>query len=153
MIRRPPRSTLFPYTTLFRSVHGEPRQRAAPGRRTALALVGVDKHELERGHVAVTGTGWAATSVLEAAVELLPGAPRPIAARTRVRVHHGPAVVLAPAVPARPIAPREPGPVRPILETPLPARGGDRLVLRSFSPVTTIGGGVVADPFPHHAEA
>src|SRR3712207_7438843 len=24
MIRRPPRSTLFPYTTLFRSVHGQP---------------------------------------------------------------------------------------------------------------------------------
>src|SRR5260370_11197712 len=28
MIRRPPRSTLFPYTTLFRSVHGR-RQPAA----------------------------------------------------------------------------------------------------------------------------
>src|SRR5258708_26953830 len=25
MIRRPPRSTLFPYTTLFRSDHNEPR--------------------------------------------------------------------------------------------------------------------------------
>src|SRR3712207_8954238 len=25
MIRRPPRSTLFPYTTLFRSVHGQAR--------------------------------------------------------------------------------------------------------------------------------
>jgi len=129
-------------------VHGEPTQRAAPGRRTALALVGVDKHELERGHVAVTGTGWAATSVLEAAVELLPGAPRPIAARTRVRVHHGTAVVLARAMPARPIAPGERGPVRLMLETPLVARGGDRFVLRSFSPVTTIGGGIVLDPFP-----
>src|SRR3712207_8240979 len=28
MIRRPPRSTLFPYTTLFRSVH---RERPRPG--------------------------------------------------------------------------------------------------------------------------
>src|SRR5258707_8795707 len=27
MIRRPPRSTLFPYTTLFRSVSGRPVQR------------------------------------------------------------------------------------------------------------------------------
>src|SRR5207244_442530 len=36
-------------------------------------------------------------------------------------------------------------------ETPVVARGGDRFVLRSFSPVTTIGGGVVLDPFapPH----
>src|SRR2546430_7578448 len=32
MIRRPPRSTLFPYTTLFRSPDQVPR-RAAPGRR------------------------------------------------------------------------------------------------------------------------
>jgi len=134
-------------------VHGEPTERAAPGRRTALALVGVDKHELERGHVAVTGTGWAATSVLEAAVELLPGAPRPIAARTRLRVHHGTAVVLARAVPARPIAPGERGPVRLLLETPLVARGGDRFVLRSFSPVTTIGGGIVLDPFPRQPGA
>src|SRR5438552_13852648 len=32
MIRRPPRSTLFPYTTLFRSV--EPRVRKPPHRET-----------------------------------------------------------------------------------------------------------------------
>src|SRR2546428_6529290 len=36
MIRRPPRSTLFPYTTLFRSVgrlDGRPRSRREPGFR------------------------------------------------------------------------------------------------------------------------
>src|SRR3712207_8255187 len=32
MIRRPPRSTLFPYTTLFRSRGHLPRQRRARGR-------------------------------------------------------------------------------------------------------------------------
>src|SRR5260370_31084859 len=34
MIRRPPRSTLFPYTTLFRSLHrrDRPRRRARPRR-------------------------------------------------------------------------------------------------------------------------
>src|SRR5260221_14563708 len=31
MIRRPPRSTLFPYTTLFRSVHFRLRQRPIIG--------------------------------------------------------------------------------------------------------------------------
>src|SRR5205807_1523308 len=40
------------------------------------------------------------------------------------------------------------GLARLVLETPLVARGGDRFVVRSFSPVTTIGGGVVLDPFP-----
>src|SRR3712207_8061482 len=51
MIRRPPRSTLFPYTTLFRSVErrceavGAHRYVGDPG----CAPVGVDPEELEGG--------------------------------------------------------------------------------------------------------
>src|SRR5438876_4736844 len=37
MIRRPPRSTLFPYTTLFRSPARDPRQRHAIAQRRVLA--------------------------------------------------------------------------------------------------------------------
>src|SRR3712207_6896529 len=36
MIRRPPRSTLFPYTTLFRSAAGRRPRRGAPGGPGAL---------------------------------------------------------------------------------------------------------------------
>src|SRR6266480_3664653 len=129
-------------------VHGQADDRAGPGRRTALALVGVDKQELARGDVAVTGEGWAATTVLDAVVELLPAARKPVGSRTRVRVHLGTAEVLARAVQTRAIGPGEQGLARFILERPLVARGGDRFVLRSFSPVTTIGGGVVLDPYP-----
>src|SRR5207248_3680236 len=128
-------------------VHGQPAERAVPGRRTALALVGVDKNELERGHVAVTGAGWQATRLVDVAVELLPGARKALASRTRVRVHLGTAEVLARAVQTSAIAPGQRGLARLVLETPVVARGGDRFVLRSFSPVTTIGGGVVLDPF------
>src|SRR3712207_7078394 len=60
MIRRPPRSTLFPYTTLFRSrrTHGRGRRRrvvARAVRRHARARDGGDRRlqdhlgELERG--------------------------------------------------------------------------------------------------------
>lgn len=129
-------------------VHGQSAGRAAPGRRTALALVGVDKGELARGDVAVTGPGWRATTLIDVAVELLPAARRPIASRTRVRVHLGTAEVLARAVQTRAIGPGGQGAARLLLETPLVARGGDRFVLRSFSPVTTIGGGIVLDPYP-----
>src|SRR3712207_8823594 len=38
MIRRPPRSTLFPYTTLFRSTHHRPMQMGHSSSRGALAL-------------------------------------------------------------------------------------------------------------------
>ncbi len=129
-------------------VHGEPAERAVPGRRTALALVGVDKDELDRGHVAVTGTGWAATTTLDVALELLPSARKPLAVRSRIRVHLGTAEVLGRVAQVRSIAPGETGLARLLLERPLVARGGDRFVVRSFSPVTTIGGGVVLDPFP-----
>jgi selenocysteine-specific elongation factor len=129
-------------------VHGQSAERAVPGRRTALALVGVSKEELERGHVALTGEGWRSTTTLDAAVELLPAARKAIASRTRLRVHLGTAEVLARVVQSRAIGPGERGLARLLLERPLVARGGDRFVLRSFSPVTTIGGGVVLDPFP-----
>src|SRR5260370_6468503 len=39
MIRRPPRSTLFPYTTLFRSHEGRDRKRTAQRRAHALEQV------------------------------------------------------------------------------------------------------------------
>jgi len=129
-------------------VHGEAAQHAVPGRRTALALVGVDKDDLDRGDVAVTGPGWAATTTLDVALELLPAARKPLAVRTRIRVHLGTAEVLGRVAQVRSIAPGETGLARLLLEGPLVARGGDRFVVRSFSPVTTIGGGVVLDPFP-----
>ena len=129
-------------------VHGEAADRAVPGRRTALALVGVDKEELDRGHVAVTGPGWTATTTLDVALELLPQARKPLAVRSRIRVHLGTAEVLGRVAQVRSIAPGETGLARLLLEGPLVARGGDRFVVRSFSPVTTIGGGVVLDPFP-----
>ena len=50
--------------------------------------------------------------------------------------------------PREPIGPGKSGPARLVLESPLIVRGGDRLVLRSYSPVTTIGGGWIADPDP-----
>ncbi len=129
-------------------VHGQAAERAVPGRRTALALVGVDKGELARGHVALTGPGWQAATVLDTAVELLPSTRRPIASRTRLRVHLGTAEILARVAQTPAIVPGAGGLARLILEEPLVARAGDRFVLRSFSPVTTIGGGVVLDPFP-----
>ena len=128
--------------------HGQAAERAGPGRRTALALVGVSKEELARGDVAVTGKGWRATRTLDVLLELLGTARKPLAVRTRVRVHLGTAEVLARVAQVRAIQPGDSAPVRLLLEQPLVARGGDRFVVRSFSPVTTIGGGIVLDPFP-----
>ena len=129
-------------------VHGQETQVAGPGRRTALALVGVAREELERGHVAVTGSGWSSTTTLDVSLQVLPAVRKPLAVRTRIRVHLGTAEVLGRIAQVPAIAPGQTGLARLLLEKPIVARGGDRFVIRSFSPVTTIGGGVVLDPFP-----
>ncbi|HET9706983.1 MAG TPA: selenocysteine-specific translation elongation factor, partial [Gemmatimonadales bacterium] len=103
-------------------VHGQAAERAMPGSRTALALVGVDKQDLERGHVVVTGDGWRSTRLIDAAVTLLAGAKRPLQVRTRVRVHLGTAEVLARTSQHEVIAPGQQGQVRLVLERPVVAR-------------------------------
>src|SRR2546429_6098269 len=58
MIRRPPRSTLFPYTTLFRSSPIEaiarPRRPSSLGyhleRFTSLCCIGIDRHDRSEEH-------------------------------------------------------------------------------------------------------
>lgn len=129
-------------------VHGEAAERATPGRRTALALVGVDRAQVGRGSFAVRGEGWAATRRLDAQVTLLPHA-RPLGQRSRIRVHVGTAEVMARVTPAGDeIAPGSSGIVRLRLEAPIVCRWGDRGVLRSYSPMTTMGGCRVIDPQP-----
>ncbi len=86
-------------------VHGHDAKTAGPGRRTALAVVGVAREELERGHVAVTGAGWAPSSTLDVALHVLPAVRKPLAVRTRIRVHLGTAEVLGRLAQVAAIAP------------------------------------------------
>jgi selenocysteine-specific elongation factor len=121
---------------------------ASPGTRTALNLTGLNRTDLSRGMVIIrSAAAWPATDVLDTVTTLLADA-RPLAPRTRVRLHHGTAEVMARAWPRTTMTPGETGLVRLVLEEPVLARGGDRFVLRSYSPPTTVGGGWVADPAP-----
>jgi selenocysteine-specific elongation factor len=128
--------------------YGAPIDRAVPGARTAIGLAGIDREEVSRGDVLVAGSmPWQATQALDARVELLGGAPA-LARRARIRIHLGTAEVLGRIYPRGELLPGGSAEARIALETPVVARGGDRLVLRSYSPVVTIGGGVVLDPLP-----
>lgn len=145
--------TLFPGAVRARvrsvEVHGRSQERAAPGRRTALALVGLDRQQASRGSVVVSHAGWRETASLDVLVSLLPDA-RPLTQRSRIRLHLGTAEVLARVVPSgeriEPGAREEPARLR--LDEPIVARWGDRAVLRAVSPVTTVGGCWVVDPYP-----
>jgi selenocysteine-specific elongation factor len=138
-------------------VHDQAAPAATPGRRTALALVGPSHEQVARGDVVVSGEGWRASHALDVALTLLPDAAAKLRPRQRVRVNHGTAEVLARiALPAGEGAAERAAAdavtaggaaVRLLLEAPLVARAMDRFVVRSYSPVTTIGGGVVVDPW------
>ena len=130
-------------------VHGEARDAALPGRRTALALAGLGRKSVARGQMAVAHDGWRETTAMDVMITLLPGAPRPITQRSRVRFHLGTAEVMARVTPTGgAIKPGSTGAARLRLELPMVGRWGDRGVIRSYSPVTTIGGCLVVDPWP-----
>ncbi len=129
--------------------HAQSRSRSEPGARTAVGLAGLSRDGIARGSVLVArDEPWPVTMALDAKLTLSPDAPRALTARARVRVLLGTTEVMARVAPRSPIAPGTSGDARLALEQPLVARGGDRFVIRSFSPVTTIGGGVVLDPEP-----
>jgi selenocysteine-specific elongation factor len=131
--------------------HGAARTEAEPGTRTAIALSGVEVSELHRGSVLVSDRAWSASHSVLAEVALLPDAPSPIGPRTKVRFHHGTTETGARVVAAG--GALEPGgrrQVRIVLDEAVVARSGDRFVLRSASPLVTIGGGIVNDPLPPH---
>ncbi len=128
--------------------YGERVDQGRPGARTAVGLVGVDRAAVRRGDTLVGGEPWwQPTSALDVCIELLPEA-HPVQRRTRVRLHLGTAEVLGRLYPRAEIEPGGTGVARLALESPLVARGNDRFVLRSYSPVMTIGGGRVLDPLP-----
>ena len=129
--------------------YGHAVERSDPRARTAVGLAGVERRAVGRGDVLVTDElPWVPASALDVQITLLPGAARALKSRTRVRLHLGTTEVMARVLPRLPIDPGGTGMARLTLEKSLVARAQDRFVLRSYSPVTTIGGGRVLDPFP-----
>jgi selenocysteine-specific elongation factor len=131
-------------------VHNESVERASAGQRTAVNLPGLETDQIERGDLlCLPGTLRVSTS-LEATLALLPDAPRPLHNRARVRFHLGTVEILARTIllDREKLNPGEEAYAHLRLERPTAAMPHDRYVLRSYSPATTIGGGIILDPCP-----
>ena len=133
-------------------VHGRRVEQAEAGQRTAVNLVGVDADRLSRGQVLVTPGTQPAVDTLAAACRLLDDTPRPLKSGTRVRFHIGTSEVLGRVVllDRDLLEPGQRGFIQFKAETPVVAARGDRFIIRSYSPLRTIGGGVVLDPGRRH---
>ena len=125
-------------------VHGLKQELAVAGQRTALNLQGVQVEELTRGMVLARPGTLQPSHMIDARLEVLEGFE--IKHLQRLRFHHGAAEVLGRAAVVGTDRIRGTrGYAQLRLESPYPAAPGDRFIIRRYSPVVTIGGGVVLD--------
>jgi selenocysteine-specific elongation factor len=131
-------------------VHHSRVERSVVGRRTAINLPEIKKEELRRGQCVAQPGSLVSTQRLDGRLYLLKSFAKELKNRTRVRLHVGTAEVIGrlSLLESDLMRPGETGLVQFILECPTTALPGDRFVIRSFSPVLTIGGGVILDGDP-----
>ncbi len=130
-------------------VHGKAADQAIAGQRTALNLAGVNIEDLARGMTLAPPGLLHTTKRLEVSLSELPSA-RLLKDRARVHLHAYTSETIAEVVlyGAKELKPGESGFAQLRLAEPVLLLPGDRFILRQFSPVVTIGGGVVIDASP-----
>ncbi len=131
--------------------HKEKLEKAGPGRRLAINLSGIATDEVQRGQVVARPGTYEATTLLDAKLQYLTSAPKPLAHNAEVDFFVG-----AAEVPARvrlldheALKPGESGWVQLHLSQPVAAGKNDRFIIRFPSPSVTVGGGSVTDAHAH----
>ncbi|HOC06528.1 MAG TPA: selenocysteine-specific translation elongation factor [Bacillota bacterium] len=127
-------------------IHGNHVPEAHPGQRVAVNLAGVERQGIHRGQVLFKGEGLEPVDKVAGRFYLLPSAPV-LTSNTRIRFHCGSSETIGRAVilGADQVEPGKDALVQFRLEEPVVAVRGDRYVIRSWSPVTTIGGGEIIE--------
>ena len=126
--------------------------RATAGQRTAVNLAGIDHREIARGMVLAAPGRFRATRRIDARLELLAGAPK-LKQRARVHFHAGTSATVAEVTlyAQNELAPGSAASAQLRFADELLLLPGDRFIVQQFSPVITIGGGVVLDPLARRA--
>jgi selenocysteine-specific elongation factor len=126
---------------------GQTVERAIAGQRTAVNLAGIEHTALRRGMVLATPGKFRVTRRIDVQLELLRSAPK-MKQRSRVHLHSGTSETVAELVfyAQKEFLSGQTGFAQLRLQDDVMVLAGDRFIIRQFSPVTTIGGGVVLDP-------
>ena len=130
-------------------VHGKPAEEASAGQRTALNLAGIATDELARGMTLAPPATFRSTSRVDVSLSLLPSV-RPLKDRARVHFHAYTSETIATVAlfVEKQITPGQSTFAHLRLAEPELLLPGDRFIIRQFSPVMTIGGGIVLDASP-----
>lgn len=131
-------------------VHGQDRRECYAGQRVAINLSNVKKKEIHRGCVLAPPQSMKNTDLLDVKLNVLKSSVRILTNHTRLHFFTGTSEVLCRAVllDKEEIGPGESGYVQLRLEEEVAVRRGDKFVVRFYSPMETIGGGVVLEPNP-----
>ncbi|MCS6860709.1 MAG: selenocysteine-specific translation elongation factor, partial [Abditibacteriales bacterium] len=129
-------------------VHGKEVEVAEAGQRVALNLSGVSRSEVQRGDVVAARGSMQPTKVIDVKLRLLPNAKLPLKDGGQTRLYLGTAEYLPYTflLEKREMKPGETGYVQFRFDAPMVCARGDRFVIRSYSPMFTIGGGIVLEP-------
>lgn len=153
-IRREDELEVFPTGRRVRvrgvQVHGQAAESALAGQRTALNLAGASTEDLARGMILAPPDTLVTTQRVDVKLRLLGSAKHPLKHRARVHFHaHSMETVALVELPeGKPAAPHSEVFARLKFPDAVLLLPGDRFILRQFSPVVTIGGGVVLDATP-----
>ena len=131
-------------------VHGQTADSAGAGQRVALNLSGVKKGDVSKGDVVAKRGTVRCAAALDVRLDLLPESKRTVKNAASLHLYHGTRVVLCKAslLDRDELLPGESCYAQLRLDEPLPCKTGDRFVVRFFSPLETIGGGLILDPDP-----
>lgn len=130
-------------------VHNREKETAVAGQRVAINLSGVMKDKLKRGHVLVSAEHFPLNRMIDVSLKTVGDLQFPVKQRAPVKFYSGTAEVMGRIVlfDRKDINGNEEVLCQIRLDEPVAVRRGDRFVLRRPSPVETIGGGWVIDPF------
>ncbi|CAO0823561.1 Selenocysteine-specific elongation factor [Desulfarculales bacterium] len=131
-------------------VHNQEMQQARRGQRTAINLQGVEKAVIARGDVVATPGSLKPSLWVDVECAALKDMLRPLKHRAPVRFHTGTGEIIGRVMflDRDDLKPGEHCYCQVRLESPVPVMAGDRYVLRSYSPVATVAGGIILHPHP-----
>ncbi len=137
-------------------VHTQTVDQAFAGQRVAVNLQKVKTEDLTRGSVLAAPGSLQMSHMLDVALRVLPDARRSIRNNSRLHFHHGSGELLCKAVllgGLEELHPGQDGYAQLRFEEPVAVKAGDAFVLRFYSPLETVGGGLVLDPSPYKHKA
>ena len=131
-------------------VHNQSAESADAGMRTAINFQGLDKTAVKRGEVLSTPGALIASYMVDVSFHYLASNKKPVKNRTIVRLHTGTSEVMGRLIllEQEELPPGQTAVAQLRLDSPVAIVKDDRFVVRSYSPVRTIGGGQIINPIP-----